>query len=63
MAQPCSNASDSKSWMQHAATGSGSADMLPSILLVDDDELSRRLVSGLLASCGYQGVQSGRHHL
>lgn len=32
------------------------AETLPSILLVDDDELSRRLVSSLLASCGYQGV-------
>lgn len=32
------------------------SDALPNILLVDDDRLSRRLVSSLLVACGYQGA-------
>ena len=32
-------------------------EVLPKILLVDDDRLSRRLVSSLLVGCGYQGAR------
>jgi hypothetical protein len=46
-----------------AVGDASSKELLPNILLVDDDRLSRRLVSSLLIACGYQGASPRCHKL